>query len=96
MQDQWDGKQGISHITWNLKVPSWYVLQVEDRIGLQLTESMAMWPAAAVSGYYFAHPDSRYFGLGKINHDQLNDYAQRRGITPEEAARWLGPNLFTR
>jgi len=74
----------------------WNVLQVEDRIGLQLTESMAMWPAAAVSGYYFAHPDSRYFGLGKINHDQLNDYAQRRGITPEEAARWLGPNLFTR
>jgi 5-methyltetrahydrofolate--homocysteine methyltransferase len=55
---------------------------------------MAMWPASAVSGYYFAHPEARYFGLGKINQDQLVDYAQRRGITLEEASRWLGPNLI--
>ena len=73
----------------------WQVLDVENRIGLQLTESMAMWPASAVSGYYFAHPEARYFGLGKINHDQLVDYARRRGITPEEASRWLGPNLIS-
>jgi 5-methyltetrahydrofolate--homocysteine methyltransferase len=73
----------------------WQVLDVENRIGLQLTESMAMWPASAVSGYYFAHPEARYFGLGKINQDQLADYAQRRGITLEEASRWLGPNLIT-
>jgi 5-methyltetrahydrofolate--homocysteine methyltransferase len=53
-----------------------------------------MWPASAVSGYYFAHPEARYFGLGKINQDQLVDYAQRRGITLEEASRWLGPNLI--
>jgi 5-methyltetrahydrofolate--homocysteine methyltransferase len=72
----------------------WQVLDVENRIGLQLTESMAMWPASAVSGYYFAHPEARYFGLGKINQDQLVDYAQRRGITLEEASRWLGPNLI--
>ena len=73
----------------------WQVLEVENRIGLQLTESMAMWPASAVSGYYFAHPEARYFGLGKINQDQLADYAQRRGIKLEEASRWLGPNLIT-
>jgi 5-methyltetrahydrofolate--homocysteine methyltransferase len=73
----------------------WQVLDVENRIGLQLTESMAMWPASAVSGYYFAHPEARYFGLGKINQDQLLDYARRRGITPEEAGRWLAPNLTT-
>jgi 5-methyltetrahydrofolate--homocysteine methyltransferase len=52
-----------------------------------------MFPAASVSGYYFAHPESRYFGLGKILPDQLQDYAQRRNITTEEARRWLGPVL---
>lgn len=71
----------------------WEVLQVESRIGVSLTESLAMWPASSVSGYYFSHPGSRYFGLGKIREDQLQDYARRRGITTEEAARWLSPVL---
>ena len=61
--------------------------------GLVLTESYAMWPAAAVSGLYFSHPDSRYFGLGKIGRDQVTDYAARKGWTRQEAERWLGPNL---
>lgn len=71
----------------------WKLLQVEERIGVSLTESYAMFPAAAVSGYYFAHPQSRYFGLGKIEQDQLEDYATRRNISIEEAERWLSPNL---
>ncbi|MCC9042436.1 methionine synthase [Myroides sp. M-43] len=71
----------------------WKVLQVEERIGVSLTESYAMYPASSVSGYYFAHPQSRYFGLGKIEQDQLADYAERRNITTEEAERWLSPNL---
>ena len=73
----------------------WDVLQVEDRIGVSLTESLAMWPAASVSGYYFAHPEARYFGLGKIRSDQVADYAKRKGIPLEEAEKWLGPNLAT-
>ena len=72
----------------------WSLLDVEENIGVSLTESLAMWPAASVSGYYFAHPDSRYFGLGKIDNDQLTDYAVRRGISLEEARKWLGPNLI--
>ena len=71
----------------------WELLQVEERIGVSLTESKAMWPAASVSGYYFAHPDSKYFGLGKILADQVEDYATRRGITVEEASKWLNPNI---
>ncbi len=71
----------------------WQLLEVEKNIGLQLTESMAMYPAAAVSGYYFAHPESTYFGLGKIERDQLEDYAKRRGISVEQAERWLSPAL---
>jgi 5-methyltetrahydrofolate--homocysteine methyltransferase len=71
----------------------WELLDVEKRIGVKLTESLAMWPAASVSGYYFAHPGSRYFGLGKIKEDQLKDYAERKGIPIEEARKWLGPNL---
>lgn len=71
----------------------WELLQVEQEIGVKLTESYAMFPAAAVSGYYFAHPQSKYFGLGKIEQDQLNDYAKRRNISVEEAERWLAPNL---
>lgn len=71
----------------------WQLLEVEERIGVTLTDSLAMWPAASVSGYYLAHPESRYFGLGKIKQDQLKDYASRRGITEEEAAKWLAPNL---
>ena len=62
----------------------WDILQVEKRIGVTLTESLAMWPAASVSGYYFSHPDSRYFGLGKIDRDQVMDYSKRRGISLEE------------
>ena len=71
----------------------WKLLQVEERIGVSLTESYAMYPASSVSGYYFAHPQSRYFGLGKIEQDQLANYATRRNITTEEAERWLSPNL---
>ena len=54
---------------------------------------MAMWPAASVTGYYFAHPQSRYFGLGKIKKDQLEDYAKRRKISIKQAEKWLSPNL---
>jgi 5-methyltetrahydrofolate--homocysteine methyltransferase len=71
----------------------WKLLNVEQEIGVRLTESMAMWPASSVSGYYFAHPDSKYFGLGKIKEDQVIDYAKRRGISTEMAARWLAPNI---
>jgi len=71
----------------------WEVLEVENEIGVKLTESLAMWPAASVSGYYFAHPESKYFGLGKIKEDQLKDYASRKGISLEEARKWLAPNL---
>ncbi|WP_129716143.1 methionine synthase [Pedobacter sp. SYP-B3415] len=69
------------------------LLDAENRIGLRLTESFAMYPTAAVSGYYFAHPESRYFGLGKITQDQVADYAERKGLPLEEAERWLAPNL---
>ena len=71
----------------------WKLLQVEERIGVTLTESMAMWPASSVSGYYFAHPESKYFGLGKIKSDQVVDYAKRRNISTEEATKWLAPNI---
>jgi 5-methyltetrahydrofolate--homocysteine methyltransferase len=71
----------------------WSLLQVEERIGVSLTESLAMWPAASISGYYFARPEARYFGLGKIEKDQLKEYTQRRNITLEEATQWLHPNL---
>jgi len=68
------------------------ILEAEE-IGMSLTESLAMNPAASVSGYYFAHPEARYFGLGKLDQDQVADYAQRRGISQEEAEKWLRPNL---
>lgn len=71
----------------------WRLLDVEQRIGVQLTESLAMWPAASVSGYYFGNEASQYFGLGKLTKDQLKDYAKRRGITIENAQKWLQPNL---
>lgn len=70
----------------------WKLLNVEQEIGVKLTESMAMWPASSVSGYYFAHPESKYFGLGKIKEDQIIDYAKRRGISTEAANKWLSPN----
>lgn len=71
----------------------WKLLNVEQEIGVKLTESMAMWPAASVSGYYFANPESKYFGLGKIKEDQVIDYAKRRGISTEVATKWLAPNI---
>jgi 5-methyltetrahydrofolate--homocysteine methyltransferase len=77
------------------KATLWRLLDVENQIGVKLTESLAMWPAASVSGYYFAHPEARYFGLGKITEDQVNDYAKRRGISKDEAKKWLNPNLAT-
>jgi 5-methyltetrahydrofolate--homocysteine methyltransferase len=69
------------------------LLDAEKATGLKLTESYAMWPAAAVAGVYFSHPESRYFGLGKIGRDQVEDYAARKGWTVQETERWLGPNL---
>lgn len=71
----------------------WDLLQVEDHIGIRLTESYAMYPAASVSGYYFAHPASKYFGLGQISKDQVKDYATRKGMSVETAERWLAPVL---
>ncbi|WP_166386961.1 MULTISPECIES: methionine synthase [unclassified Polaribacter] len=71
----------------------WELLKVEENIGVTLTESMAMWPAAAVSGYYFANKESKYFGLGKITDDQVTDYSTRKGITKEKARKWLHPTL---
>ena len=71
----------------------WELLEVEETIGVSLTESLAMWPASSVSGYYFGHPQSRYFGLGKIKEDQLIEYSERRKIPLEEARKWLNPNL---
>ncbi|MFN4930553.1 MAG: methionine synthase, partial [Bacteroidota bacterium] len=75
------------------KLIIWNLLEVEKNTGMQLTESMAMIPTAAVSGLYFAHPQSHYFGLGKIQKDQVSDYAKRKGITTADAERWLGPVL---
>ncbi|MEZ4778536.1 MAG: methionine synthase [Flavobacteriaceae bacterium] len=71
----------------------WEVLNVQENIGVSLTESLAMWPAASVSGYYFAHPEARYFGLGKIKEDQLEDFAKRKNISISEAKKWLQPNI---
>jgi 5-methyltetrahydrofolate--homocysteine methyltransferase len=69
------------------------LLQAEDAIGLRLTENYAMYPTAAVSGLYFANPESRYFGLGKIMQDQVMEYHARKGMSLAEAERWLGPHL---
>jgi len=71
----------------------WKLLKVESAIGVTLTESMAMWPASSVSGYYFANPESKYFGLGKIKEDQVIDYAKRRSISTDKATKWLNPNI---
>ena len=70
----------------------WKLLDV-DEIGIELTEGMAMWPGAAVSGWYFGHPDSQYFVVGRLGRDQVESYAERKGWTLREAERWLGPNL---
>ncbi|MDC1266035.1 methionine synthase [Flavobacteriaceae bacterium] len=71
----------------------WKLLEVEQQIGVELTESLAMWPAASVSGYYFGNSEAKYFGLGKITEDQLIDYSKRREISIEDAQKWLNPNL---
>ncbi|MGH7440989.1 MAG: vitamin B12 dependent-methionine synthase activation domain-containing protein, partial [Polyangiaceae bacterium] len=71
----------------------WRLLDVQTKTGIELTESFAMWPGSSVSGLYFAHPESRYFMVGRIGRDQVEDYAKRKGMTVEEAERWLAPNL---
>jgi 5-methyltetrahydrofolate--homocysteine methyltransferase len=75
------------------KGPLWHLLDVQANTGMLITESFAMWPGSSVSGLYFAHPESRYFSLGKIDRDQVADYAERKGMTVAEVERWLGPNL---
>ncbi len=69
------------------------LLEAEKNTGIRLTESCAMWPGASVSGLYFSHPQSAYFGLGKIGRDQLEDYARRKGWSVAQAEKWLAPNL---
>ncbi|WP_394221979.1 methionine synthase [Alteromonas gracilis] len=71
----------------------WDLLSAEQHTGMKLTESYAMWPGASVSGWYFAHPEAKYFAVAKIQADQVEDYAERKGWTLEEAEKWLGPNL---
>jgi 5-methyltetrahydrofolate--homocysteine methyltransferase len=71
----------------------WRLLDVENATGIELTESMAMWPGASVSGWYFSHPQSQYFVVGRLGRDQVSDYAERKGWTLPEAERWLSPNL---
>ena len=71
----------------------WRLLDVEANTGMRITESFAMWPGSSVSGLYFAHPESRYFGLGKIDRDQVADYAERKAMSVAEVERWLGQNL---
>ena len=71
----------------------WKLLDVAENTGIELTETCAMLPAAAVSGLYFGHPDSRYFALGRIDRDQVEDYARRKGETPAAVEKWLGQNL---
>ncbi len=75
------------------KATLWNLMDVKERTGIELTESMAMWPGAAVSGWYFSHPQSQYFVVGRISQDQVADYAKRKGWTLKEAERWLAPNL---
>jgi len=71
----------------------WALLNVEEKIGVTLTESLAMLPVAAVSGYYFANKEAKYFGLGKITDDQVRDFADRKNITLEKARKWLHPAI---
>ena len=75
------------------KAAIWRLLAVEAQTGMKLTESYAMWPGAAVSGWYFSHPDSRYFAVAQIQRDQVEDYAARKGMSVTEVERWLAPNL---
>ncbi len=75
------------------KAAIWQLLNVEEQIGMKLTESYAMWPGASVSGWYFSHPDSKYFAVAQIQRDQVEDYAKRKGMSISEVERWLAPNL---
>ena len=75
------------------KGPLWQLLDVKTNTGMIITESFAMWPGSSVSGLYFAHPEARYFSLGKIDRDQVADYEKRKGMSAMEVERWLGPNL---
>jgi 5-methyltetrahydrofolate--homocysteine methyltransferase len=75
------------------KGPLWRLLDVQENTGMLITESFAMWPGSSVSGLYFAHPESRYFSLGKIDRDQVADYSKRKGMSVGEIERWLGQNL---
>ncbi len=75
------------------KTTIWDLLKVKENIGLELTESLAMFPTAAVSGYYFGNPKAKYFGVGKIKEDQLKDFAERKGVELDFARKWLSPNL---
>ena len=75
------------------KITIWEILKVKESIGVELTEGLAMWPAASVSGYYFGSKEARYFGLGKITKDQVKDFAERKNIELEKALKWLSPNM---
>ena len=75
------------------KITLWDMLDVENAVGISLTDSLAMMPASSVSGWYFAHPDSRYFGVGMIDKDQVDDYAVRKGVDVAEAEKWFSPFL---
>ena len=73
------------------KISLFELLNVKDEIGIELTESLAMYPAASVCGWYFAHPESKYFGIGKITDEQVHEYATRKGMQLSEVQRWLRP-----
>lgn len=75
------------------KAAIWTLLDAENSVGMKLTESYAMWPGASVSGWYFSHPESKYFAVAQIQRDQVEDYAQRKGMQVSEVERWLAPNL---
>ncbi|HEX6827959.1 MAG TPA: vitamin B12 dependent-methionine synthase activation domain-containing protein, partial [Burkholderiales bacterium] len=75
------------------KGPLFELLNAPDNAAMSVTESFAMWPAASVSGFYFSHPESQYFAVGKVNRDQVEDYARRKGWSVEEAEKWLAPVL---
>ena len=84
-------KREHSHHTEKAKL--WALLDAEPATGIQLTESFAMLPAASVSGWYFGHPEARYFAVDLLTRDQVESYAKRKGLTLAEAERWLAPNL---
>jgi 5-methyltetrahydrofolate--homocysteine methyltransferase len=75
------------------KGPLWRLLEVEEATGVRLTETYAMWPAASISGWYFSHPQARYFAVDLVTRDQVEDYARRKGMPVKEVERWLAPNL---